>query len=107
MAPRGLAACGGGGAAPPASSSPLQVGCWGFDGWVHWGDLAVNASAAAALSRAFGLLSAARFPVRQVHLVDDFGGDDERSMLAHGGAARRALDEIGWPWGGRGKGRGM
>lgn len=42
----------------------------------------VNASAATALSRAFGRPFAARFPIRQIRMVDDFGGDDERFMLA-------------------------
>lgn len=60
----------------------LRVSYWGFDHAVHTGELVVNASAAAPLSRAFRLLFGARFPVRQVRAVDDFGGDDERSMLA-------------------------
>jgi hypothetical protein len=60
----------------------LRVSYWGFDGAAHQGELVVNASAAPALSRAFGQLYAARFPIRQIRVVDDFGGDDERSMLA-------------------------
>jgi hypothetical protein len=60
----------------------LRVSYWGFDHEVHQGDLVVNASGAAPLSHAFGLLFAARFPIRQMRVVDDFGGDDERSMLA-------------------------
>jgi hypothetical protein len=42
----------------------------------------VNQSATASLTRVFGLLFAARFPIRQMRVVDDFAGDDERSMLA-------------------------
>jgi len=60
----------------------LRLSYWGFDHAVHQGELIVNASAAASLTRAFGLLFAARFPIRQMRVVDDFGGDDERSMLA-------------------------
>ena len=60
----------------------LQVSYWGFDGAAREGELVVNGSAAPALSRAFGQLFAARFPIRQMRVVDDFGGDDERSMLA-------------------------
>ncbi len=60
----------------------LQLSYWGFDRAVHQGELIVNASAAASLTRAFELLFAARFPIRQMRVVDDFGGDDERSMLA-------------------------
>jgi D-alanyl-D-alanine carboxypeptidase len=60
----------------------LRLSYWGFDHAVHQGELIVNASAAASLTRAFALLFAARFPVRQMRVVDGFGGDDERSMLA-------------------------
>ena len=42
----------------------------------------MNESAAASLAHAFRLLFAARFPIRRMQVVDDFGGDDERSMLA-------------------------
>ena len=60
----------------------LRVSYWGFDGAERQGELVVSGSAAPALSRAFGQLFAARFPIRQMRVVDDFGGDDERSMLA-------------------------
>jgi hypothetical protein len=45
----------------------LRLSYWGFDHAVHQGELVVFA---------------ARFPIRQMRVVDDFGGDDERSMLA-------------------------
>ncbi|HLK01515.1 MAG TPA: M15 family metallopeptidase, partial [Streptosporangiaceae bacterium] len=38
--------------------------------------------AAAAVTQAYRLMFAARFPIRQMRIVDDFGGDDEKSMLA-------------------------
>jgi hypothetical protein len=53
-----------------------------LDHAVHRGELTANVSAAASLTRPFGLLSEARFPIRQMRVVDDFGGGDERSMLA-------------------------
>lgn len=49
---------------------------------VHQGELIASASAAASLTLAFRHLFTARFPIRQMRAVDDFGGDDERSMLA-------------------------
>jgi hypothetical protein len=67
---------------PLSSLRLLQLSYWGFDHAVHQGELIVNASAAASLTRVFALLFAARFPIRQMRVVDDFGGDDERSMLA-------------------------
>jgi hypothetical protein len=60
----------------------LRLSYWGFDHAGHRGELVVNESAAAALTRAFRLLFAARYPIRQMRVVDDFGGADERSMLA-------------------------
>ena len=66
----------------PSSLRLLQLSYWGFDHAAHQGKLIVNASAAASLTRAFRLLFEAQFPIRQMRVVDDFGGDDERSMLA-------------------------
>ena len=60
----------------------LRLSYWGFDHAAHQGELIVSASAALSLTQAFRLLFEARFPIRQMRLVDDFGGDDERSMLA-------------------------
>ena len=60
----------------------LRLSYWGYDHLVHQGELIVNQSATASLTRAFGLLFAARFPIRQMRVVDNFAGDDERSMLA-------------------------
>jgi D-alanyl-D-alanine carboxypeptidase-like protein len=67
---------------PLSSLRLLRLSYWGFDHAVHQGELVVNASAAASVTRAFALLFAPRFPIRQMRVVDDFGGDDERSMLA-------------------------
>jgi poly-gamma-glutamate synthesis protein (capsule biosynthesis protein) len=60
----------------------LRLSYWGLDRAARQGELIVNASAAATVTQAFRLLFAARFPIRQMRVVDDFGGDDERSMLA-------------------------
>jgi len=60
----------------------VRLSYWGFDHTVHKGELIVNASAAKAVTRAFRILFAARFPIWQMRIVDAFGGDDERSMLA-------------------------
>ena len=60
----------------------LRLSYWGFDHAAHQGELIVSASAALSLTQAFRLLFEARFPIRQMRVVDDFGGYDERSMLA-------------------------
>ena len=55
---------------------------WGFDGAAHTGQLVVNLDAVTAIVGAFRALFQVRFPIRQMRLVDDFGGDDESSMTA-------------------------
>jgi hypothetical protein len=60
----------------------LRLTYWGFDHAAHTGELVVNAAAAAVLTRAFHLLFAARFPIRQMLPVEAFGGSDEASMRA-------------------------
>jgi hypothetical protein len=66
----------------PGQLRLLTVSYWGFDHVVHRGQLIVNQSAARPLIRAFRLLFAAGYPIRQMRVVDVFGGSDERSMLA-------------------------
>jgi len=60
----------------------LRLSYWGFDHAAHTGSLVVNVAAAPDLTRAFGLLFAARFPIRQMRPVEAFGGSDEASMRA-------------------------
>jgi D-alanyl-D-alanine carboxypeptidase len=77
----------------------LTLSYWGFDHAVHQGQLIVNESAAGALTRAFRLLFAARYPIRQMRVIDVFGGSDERSMLAGNTSAfncRRVRGTTSW-----------
>ncbi len=77
----------------------LTLSYWGFDHAVHRGQLIVNESAARALTRAFALLFAARYPIRQMRPVDVFGGSDERSVLADNTSAfncRRVRGTTAW-----------
>ena len=60
----------------------LDVVHAGFDGRAHRGRLVVAAEHAAALSRVFRKLYDARWPIRRMRPVSDYGGDDERSMAA-------------------------
>lgn len=60
----------------------VTLGYWGFDAIAHTGRLVVNADSVAAVVGAFRALYQARFPIRQMGPVDDFGGDDEASMAA-------------------------
>jgi len=58
----------------------LRVGYWGFDRRRHKGEMVVAASAVPAVREAFARLFAARFPIRRMRLVDDYGASDSRSI---------------------------
>jgi hypothetical protein len=60
----------------------LTVSHWGFDHRVHRGRLVVHRDAATAVLHAMRTLYSLRFPIRRMHLVDAYGGDDHRSMAA-------------------------
>jgi poly-gamma-glutamate synthesis protein (capsule biosynthesis protein) len=61
----------------------VQMSYMGFDGAVHTGEMVVHERYAAAVIDVFHRLYDARWPIRRMRLVDDFGGDDERSMAAN------------------------
>jgi D-alanyl-D-alanine carboxypeptidase len=60
----------------------LRIGYWGFDRRSHVGKMVVAASAVDPVRQAFGTLFAARFPIRRMHLVDDYGASDYDSIDA-------------------------
>lgn len=60
----------------------LTVSHWGFDGEVHRGRLVVNREEAKPMLGAMRTLFHLRYPIRQMRLVDAYGGDDHRSMAA-------------------------
>jgi D-alanyl-D-alanine carboxypeptidase len=60
----------------------LRVAHWNFRGRRRVGELVVNADAVGAMRTAFGRLYRARFPVRRMRLVDDYGGSDYASIEA-------------------------
>lgn len=72
---------------------------WGFDGTVRRGELVVHADYADEIVTVLRRLFASRFPVEQMRLVDEFGGDDDRSMAANNTSAfncRRATGASRW-----------
>ena len=60
----------------------LRIGYWAFEGHAHVGRMIVAASAVTPVRRAFARLYAARFPIRRMHLVDDYGASDFASIAA-------------------------
>jgi hypothetical protein len=73
----------------------LRVGYFGFDGRDHVGRLIVAASSVSAMRRAFGTLFRARFPIRQMRLVDDYGASDFRSIEADNTSAFNCRNATG------------
>ena len=60
----------------------LSIEYWGFDDAVHTGTLVVNQRVAAGARRVFAVLLRERFPIRRIEPIDNYGGDDERSLEA-------------------------
>lgn len=56
---------------------------WGFDGQPRQGQLVVHTDHAEDAVSVFKALFAARFPIQQMRLIDEFGADDDRSMAAN------------------------
>ena len=72
---------------------------WDFAGQLRPGELVVHAAHAENIRRAFAELFAAHFPIEQVRLIDEFGGDDDRSMAANNTSAfncRKAFGSNSW-----------
>src|SRR4051794_39729372 len=77
----------------------LRVTHWGFDGRAHTGRLIVHRDAVGAVTRALRTLFVARFPIRQMRLIDRYGASDDRSMAADNTSAfncRRAAGSTHW-----------
>jgi poly-gamma-glutamate synthesis protein (capsule biosynthesis protein) len=77
----------------------LRLSSVGFDGRTHLGELVVHEDFAKALSEVFHRLYDARWPIRRMHLVDDYRGDDDRSMAANNTSAyncRRVAGTARW-----------
>jgi hypothetical protein len=77
----------------------LRVTHWGFDGRAHTGRLIVHRDAVGAVTRALRTLFVARFPIRQMRLIDRYGASDDRSMAADNTSAfncRRAAGSTAW-----------
>jgi capsule synthesis protein PGA_cap/D-alanyl-D-alanine carboxypeptidase-like protein len=83
----------------PADLRHLQVTYLGFDGTAHTGELVVHEQYAADVVHVFHRLYDARWPIRRMRLVDDYDGDDERSMAANNTSAyncRRVAGRDAW-----------
>ena len=77
----------------------LRIRHWGFDGRARTGEMIVNADVVGDVRAVFGRLFAARFPIRRMRLVDDYGASDWHSIEADNTSAfncRRATGSTRW-----------
>lgn len=65
----------------------LHLTYMGYDGRAHNGQLVVHEDHARDLVKVFAELYRERFPIRRMQLVDDYGGNDDRSMAANNTSA--------------------
>lgn len=65
----------------------LTITYWGFDSQVHTGELVVHEDQAPKVLVAMRRLFEARFPIERMELVDNYGGDDDRSGEANNTSA--------------------
>ena len=79
----------------PSALRRLRLSYWGFDGQRHVGTLVVNRSAVGPLTVVFRRLYKARFPIRKMHPIDAYGGNDERSLAADNTAAFNCRYAVG------------
>ena len=68
----------------------VRVSYVGFDGRAHQGELVVHRWYAEGFVRVFARLYASRYPIRRMRLVDRYGADDDRSMVADNTSAFNA-----------------
>jgi hypothetical protein len=65
----------------------LTVTYWGFDGQAHTGELVLHRDQAPKILSAMRRLYEERFPIERMELVDNYGGDDDRSGEANNTSA--------------------
>lgn len=84
---------------PLADLRYLQMTYIGFDGEAHIGEMVVHRAYARDVAGVFQRLYRAGWPIRRMRLVDDYRGDDDRSMAADntsGYNCRRVAGEPTW-----------
>lgn len=77
----------------------LHMAYVGFDATAHQGEMVVHRDVARDVTRVFRRLYDARWPIRRMRLVDDYRGDDDRSMAANntsGYNCRRVAGSHSW-----------
>ncbi|GHU40323.1 hypothetical protein FACS1894111_00790 [Clostridia bacterium] len=71
----------------PAQLRHLRILHKGFDGESHVGELIVNEALADTVCGILKELYENNYPIEKMHLVDEYGGDDDRSMADNNSSA--------------------
>ena len=80
---------------PPEDLSVLRVAYWNFAGSPAEGFLIVNTKLAPELAEIFGELYTRKFRIERMEPVENFGGDDLKSMAANNTSAFNCRDITG------------
>jgi hypothetical protein len=75
----------------------LRMTHLGFDGGVHAGELVVHEDHAGVVLGVFRALFESEFPIERMELVDEYEGDDDRSMAANNTSAFNCRPSTGSP----------
>jgi hypothetical protein len=73
----------------------VRISYWGFDRQAHLGGMVVNQSAVRPLRKTWAMLWAARFPIRNMRIVDRYGGSDYDSIQADNTSAFNCRNKTG------------
>jgi hypothetical protein len=77
----------------------IRMSFFGFDREVHLGEMVVHRTVAGDVVRVFHTMFGARYPIRRMRLIDDYRGNDDRSMAADNTSAfncRRVTGGSAW-----------
>lgn len=80
-----------------ADLSYLVLTHWGFDGKVKVGELVVHRKLALPTINAFADLFTDRYPIEKMELIENYDGNDDRSMVANNSSAFNCRDITGKP----------
>lgn len=75
----------------------LRLSHWGRDGVVHEGELVVHRELAAEVLGIFKVLFEQKFPVEKMRLIEEYQGDDDRSMADNNTSGFNCRPVLGKP----------
>jgi D-alanyl-D-alanine carboxypeptidase len=81
----------------PSELRMLTLSYWDFDGHEQTGRLIVNAAVTPEVTEIFRELYAKKFPIERMQPVEEYGGNDDRSMEANNTSAFNCRDVTGQP----------